>query len=337
MSTRAPASGRLTILVTGGAGYIGAHAAQRLLDEGHEVVVVDNLSNGPGLRVDGTRFHEGDIGDRVFLDRVFEGGPFDAVLHFAGSIQVAESVARPALYYRNNVAASLVLFDAMLSHGVMRLVFSSTAAIFGPPDYLPIDEAHPLRPMNPYGHAKAFIEGVLDHYSGAHGLESTCLRYFNAAGADPAGRFGECHDPETHLVPLVLQVASGRRSVLSIYGDEHDTPDGTCIRDYVHVVDLADAHLLALARLASGGRGGRYNLGNGAGFSVREVVAAAVQVTGRPIPVKLEPARPGDPARLVADARLARDELGWRPRRSEIGMILADAWSWERNRLARAG
>lgn len=336
MSGATAKAAALTILVTGGAGYIGSHVAQRLVDDGHVVVVVDNLSNGPGSRVAGTRFHQGDIGDRSFIEGLFASQGFDAVMHFAGSIQVGESVTHPALYYRNNVAASLVLFDAMLAHGVMRLVFSSTAAIFGAPDYVPIDEAHPVRPVNPYGRSKRIVEDVLEDYRRAHGLESTCLRYFNAAGADPQGRLGECHEPETHLIPLVLQVASGRRPTLSLFGDEHDTPDGTCIRDYVHVADLAEAHLLALSRLVAGARGGQYNLGNGTGFSVREIVAAAARVTGRPIPVQVMPAREGDPARLVADAHLAFDQLGWRPRHPAIETILEDAWNWERRHFAHA-
>lgn len=318
------------ILVTGGAGYIGSHMVKRLLAEGMAVTVADDLSNGRPEAVQGARLAVGDIGDAGFIGACMAEARPDAVIHFAGFIEVGASVVDPARFYRNNVSASLVLLDAMRAHGVERLIFSSTAAIFGQPHYSPIDEAHPCAPINPYGRSKWMLEQVLEDYARAYGLRATCLRYFNAAGADPDGALGECHEPETHLVPLVLQVASGRRREIAIFGDDYDTPDGTCIRDYIHVEDLCDAHLRALRRLADGADGQAFNLGNGQGFSVREVIEAARRVTGHPIPAAIHPRRAGDPPRLVADATRAREVLGWTPRHADLDTIIGHAWAWER-------
>jgi len=317
------------ILVVGGAGYVGSHMAKALASAGAGVVVVDDLSNGHADAVT-AELVTCDIADADALDTLLAARRFDAVMHFASSILVNESVVNPSLYYRNNVAATQVLLDAMVAHGIERLVFSSSAAIFGEPLRVPIDEACPIRPINPYGRTKAMVEQMLEDYDRAYGLRSVCLRYFNAAGADPAGDLGERHEPETHLIPLVLQAAAGRRESVSIFGTDYDTPDGTCLRDYVHVTDVCDAHRLALVRLMEGGASRHYNLGNGQGFSVREVIDTAQRVTGREIRVNHAPRRPGDPARLVANSSQARAELGWVPQRSDLETIVRDAWTWER-------
>lgn len=325
----------MRLLVVGGAGYIGSHMTKALLDAGHQPVVLDNLSTGFRDAVLGGVFVKGDVADRDLLSRVFAEHRVDGVMHFASFIQVAESVADPGKYYRNNVTNTLNLLDAMVEHRVDQLIFSSTAALFGEPFYVPIDEAHPVRPINPYGRSKWMVEAALVDYERAHGLRSTCLRYFNAAGADPAGLLGERHEPETHLIPLALQAASGHRSCIRVFGTDYDTPDGTCIRDYIHVVDLCQAHLLAMERLMDGAPGGAYNLGNGDGFSVREVIDAAQKVTGRRIAVVEAERRQGDPARLVADATRARHELDWRPKYPDLESIIAHAWAWERKADAR--
>lgn len=319
----------MNILVVGGAGYIGSHMVKMLLAQGHATVTLDNLSGGYRDAVPGGDFVAGDLADGALLDRLFAARRFDAVMHFASFIQVGESVRAPDKYYRNNVVNTLNLLDAMRAHGVRHFVFSSTAALFGEPQYVPIDEAHPARPINPYGRSKWMVEQALADYDHAYGLKSVCLRYFNAAGADPEGQLGERHDPETHLIPLVLQAASGRRPAIQVFGRDYDTPDGTCIRDYVHVVDLCQAHLLALDHLVRRERSDAFNLGNGSGFSVQEVIDAAYHVTGREIPVTDAPRRPGDPARLVADAHRAREILGWRPDFAALERILEDAWRWE--------
>ena len=320
------------ILVVGGAGYIGSHMVKMLLAAGHEVVTFDNLSAGHRDAVVGGEFVLGDLADEKALDAVFARHAFDGVMHFASFIQVGESVLAPALYYRNNVTNTLKLLDAMTKHGVKALVFSSSAAVFGEPEYVPIDEAHPKRPLNPYGMTKWMVERILEDYDRAYGLKSASLRYFNAAGADPEGRLGERHQPETHLIPLVLQAAAKRRPHIAVYGRDYDTPDGTCIRDYVHIVDLCQAHLLALEQLCSGADSAAYNLGNGAGFSVQEVIEKALLVTGCSIPVVYGARREGDPARLVADSRLAQQALGWVPRYAALETIIAHAWNWERKR-----
>lgn len=324
----------MKILVVGGAGYIGSHMVKLLLRAGHEVVTLDNLATGFRDAVVGGEFVQCDLADRGGLDAVFERHAFDGVMHFASFIQVGESVAKPDIYYRNNFCNTLNLLDAMIAHGVKRFIFSSTAAVFGEPDYVPIDEAHPARPINPYGISKWMVEQALASYDRAFGLKSICLRYFNAAGADPEGEMGERHEPETHLIPLVLQAASGRRPDIAVFGRDYDTPDGTCIRDYVHIMDLCQAHLLALDVLAAGGESNAFNLGNGNGFSVREVIEAAQRVTGRQIAVRENPRRSGDPARLVANSERARRMLGWRPQYAGLDVIVGHAWVWE---LKQAG
>ena len=322
----------MRILVVGGAGYIGSHMVKLLNQRGFEVTVLDNLSNGHRDAVRGARFVLGDLYEREILDELFEETHFDGVMHFASYIQVGESVREPAKYYRNNVFKTQNLLDVMVAHRVRHCIFSSTAAIFGEPVHSPIDEDHPKQPINPYGRGKWMVEQMLEDYDAAYGLKSVCLRYFNAAGADPDGELGERHDPETHLIPLVLQAATGRRPQITVFGKDYETPDGTCIRDYIHVNDLGEAHLLGLQRLWDGGGSAAYNLGNGNGFSVQEVIDTARVVTGREIPVAYGKRRPGDPARLVADSRRARAELGWQPRRADLATIIADAWRWEMDR-----
>ena len=322
------------MLVVGGAGYIGSHMVCVLLERGHEVVVLDNLSTGYRDAVLGGLFVQADLADGAGLDALFRAHRFDGVMHFASFIQIGESVRDPAKYYRNNLVNTLSLLDAMHRNGVGTFIFSSTAAVFGEPEYVPIDEDHPLRAINPYGYSKLAVERILSDYDRAYGLRSVCLRYFNAAGADPQARIGERHEPESHLIPLVLRVASGRSPEIQIFGNDYKTPDGTCIRDYIHIVDLCDAHLLALERLCRGGASAQFNLGNGNGFSVAEVIETAERVTGMRIARVVAPRRPGDAARLVADAKLARDDLGWRPRFDDLHTIIAHAWAWERKMTA---
>ncbi|MEO6365504.1 MAG: UDP-glucose 4-epimerase GalE [Luteimonas sp.] len=325
-----------TILVVGGAGYIGSHMVKWLQRAGYTPVVADDLGNGRRDAVRDARLHVGDIGDTAFVDTLMRQVRPAAVMHFASFIQVGESVADPGRYYRNNLGATQVLLDGMRSHGITRFIFSSTAAIFGDPVYVPIDEMHQKQPINPYGRSKWMVEQMLEDYDRAYGLKSTCLRYFNAAGADADGELGECHEPETHLIPLLLQVASGRRPHITVYGDDYATADGTCVRDYVHVEDLCSAHLLALEQLLGGGESGRYNLGNGNGFSVREVIEAVRRVTGRDIPVVQGARRAGDPPALVADATRARALLQWTPRYPDLDTIVAHAWAWEQKHAANA-
>lgn len=320
----------MRILVVGGAGYIGSHMVKMLLGAGHDVITLDNLSSGHRDAVLGGAFIKGDLADTDCLKQVFEQYKPEAVMHFASYIQVGESVRKPDIYYRNNVTNTLNLLDTMLHFGVKKFIFSSTAAVFGEPDYVPIDEAHPNRPLNPYGRSKWMIEQVLSDYDKAFELRSVCLRYFNAAGADPDGQLGERHDPETHLIPLILQAASGRRENIQVFGRDYDTQDGTCIRDYIHIVDLCSAHLAALEYLNKGGGSDRFNLGNGAGFSVQEVIDAVQKVSGKPVSVINGARREGDPARLVADAKRARSILAWQPQFTELETIVAHAWQWER-------
>ncbi|MGQ4363463.1 UDP-glucose 4-epimerase GalE [Streptomyces sp. SAS_272] len=309
-------------LVTGGAGYVGSVVAQHLLEAGHEVVVLDNLSTGfrEGVPA-GAAFVEGDIRDAAkHLD-----ASFDAVLHFAAFSQVGESVVKPEKYWDNNVGGTMALLAAMREAGVRKLVFSSTAATYGEPEQVPIVESAPTRPTNPYGASKLAVDHMISGEAAAHGLGAVSLRYFNVAGA--YGAQGERHEPETHLIPLVLQVAQGRREAVSVFGDDYPTPDGTCIRDYIHVADLAEAHLLAVAA-AEPGEHLICNLGNGNGFSVREVVETVRKVTGHPIPEVMAPRRGGDPAVLVASAAAAREQLGWNPSRADLAGIVADAWAF---------
>lgn len=319
----------MKVLVVGGAGYIGSHMVKMLLAQGHEVITFDNLSSGYRDAVVGGSFVQADLADKAALDEVFVKYAPDAVMHFASYIQVGESVRHPDKYYLNNFTNTMNLLDAMVKHGVNYFIFSSTAAVFGEPEYVPIDEAHAKNPLNPYGRSKLMVEQALGDYERAYGIKSVCLRYFNAAGADPEGQLGERHEPETHLIPLVLQAISGRRDNITVFGRDYDTPDGTCIRDYIHIVDLCSAHLLALQKLMETNTSRRYNLGNGNGFSVQEVIAAAQKVTGKPINVAEGERREGDPARLVADASLARSELGWKPVYADLETIIQHAWQWE--------
>jgi UDP-glucose 4-epimerase len=319
----------LKILITGGAGYIGGTVAAILAARGHAVTVYDNLSHSRRSAVPtAADFVEGDIADREKLRDVLSAG-FDGAMHFAALIEAGESMAKPEIYFRNNSAGTLGLLEAMLDSGVKRLVFSSTAAVYGEPESTPIAEDAPLRPTNAYGESKLLVEKILTWMYRIHGLACASLRYFNVAGA-AAGR-GEAHEPESHLIPLVLDVALGRRSQIKIYGDDYPTPDGTCIRDYIHVDDLAEAHLLALEALADGQQR-VYNLGNGSGFSVREVIEAARRVTGHPIPVDVVARRPGDPAILIASSEKIGRELGWKPKHRDLDGIIASAWEWQQKR-----
>ena len=318
----------MKVLVVGGAGYIGSHMVKMLGQMQAQVTTLDDLSSGHRDAVLCGEFIQGHCGDRALLDRVLSQG-FDAVMHFASFIQVGESVQHPDKYYANNLVHTLTLLDAMRAHGVNKFIFSSTAATFGEPLRTPIDEQHPQNPINPYGRSKWMVEQVLADYERAYGFASVSLRYFNAAGADPEGQLGERHEPETHLIPLVLQAASGRRPHISVFGRDYDTPDGTCIRDYIHIQDLCSAHRLGLQSLMKGGGRQAYNLGNGTGFSVQAVLDAAKRVTGRTIPVVEAPRRAGDPARLVADSRLAREKLGWQPQYADLDTIIEHAWKWE--------
>ena len=326
----------MNILVVGGAGYIGSHMVKRLHREGCAVTTLDNLSTGHADAVRYGALVQADLADPQAISAVLARG-FDAVMHFASFIQVGESVQHPDKYYQNNVINTLNLLNAMRTAGVLRFIFSSTAATFGEPQYTPIDEHHPQMPINPYGRSKYFIEQVLRDYDHAYGMRSVSLRYFNAAGADPDGQLGERHDPETHLIPLVLQAASGRRPAITVFGRDYDTPDGTCIRDYVHVDDICSAHWLALKHLLRAGSTSAFNLGNGNGFSVQEVIHAAEQVTGRNVPVNDGARRAGDPARLIADSARARSELGWTPQYADLHTIIRHAWTWEQSITKRFG
>jgi len=319
-----------TVLVAGGAGYIGSHMVQALLDAGHRPIVLDDFSRGHRDLVLTGDLVEGNLGDVAALRRVFEGYSIDAVMHFAAFASVGESVQQPLMYWINNAGNTAVLLDAMRRHGVSRFVFSSTCATYGQPDRSPISETAPQVPINPYGASKLACERMLMDSHVAHGLRFVSLRYFNAAGAHPRGHIGERHDPETHLIPNVLKVALGRAANVSIYGTDYPTRDGTCIRDYIHVCDLAQAHMLALDALFRDLPFGLYNLGTETGSSVREVVEQARQITGHAIPVVEGPRRPGDPAELVATAAKARKDLGWQPRLSTLPAILETAWNWHR-------
>jgi UDP-glucose 4-epimerase len=319
----------MRILVVGGAGYIGSHALRVLGGAGHEAWAYDNLVFGHRGAVPAGRLIVGDLFDRELLVRTLVEYRIDAVMHFAGFIFVGESVIDPAKYYRNNIAGSLNLLDSMRDAGVRKIVFSSTTATYGVPDSVPITEDEEQRPINPYGYTKLVIEQALADYGVAYGLEYAALRYFNASGASPAGDIGEDHTPETHLIPLVLQAALGRRPNIAIFGDDYPTPDGTCVRDYVHVDDLSDAHVRAL-KLLKAGCPLKLNLGTGGGYSVREVIEACRKVTGRPISVVIAARREGDPPELVADSTAARKTLGWNPRYASLEQIVETAWRWHR-------
>jgi UDP-arabinose 4-epimerase len=319
-----------TILVTGGAGYIGSHCCKALAAAGYAPVVLDNLVYGHATAVQWGPLERGDLADRAWLDAMFAQYRPAAVIHFAAYAYVGESVTDPGKYYRNNVSAALELIEATVRHGVQSLVFSSTCATYGIPARVPIGEGDPQTPINPYGRSKLMVEAILEDFDRAHGLRSVALRYFNAAGADPDGELGESHDPETHLIPLALDAAAGSGPALTINGDDYATADGTCVRDYVHVTDLAEAHVLALAHLLGGGGSERINLGTGQGASIREVMAAIERVTGQMVPHNFGSRREGDPPVLVAEPARALALLGWQPQHSALESIVATAWAWHR-------
>lgn len=320
------------ILVIGGAGYIGSHTVKMLAEKGYNPVVFDNLSKGHREAVAGYSFELGNLGDKKHLAEVFQKYHIDAVMHFAAFIEVGESVKEPSKYYHNNVAQVLNLLDAMVETQVKYFVFSSTAATFGEPVRERIDETHPQQPINPYGNTKLMVEKMLADFDTAYGLKATALRYFNASGADDSGKIGESHTPETHLIPLVLQTAAGKRPSIKVFGTDYPTPDGTCIRDYVHVNDLARAHILALEKMMKDNQSERFNLGSGSGFSVAELIKQAKQITGIDFKVETAPRRAGDPAVLVADSSKAQKVLGWKPEYT-LARIIETAWNWEKNRL----
>lgn len=319
----------MSILVLGGAGYIGSHTALELCRSGADVVVADNLITGHRDAVPKeARFYQGDIRDLAFLDDLFQKEKIDAVIHFAAFSLVGESVTNPLKYYDNNLCSTKVLLEAMVRHGVDKIVFSSTAATYGEPENIPILESDSTCPTNPYGETKLAMEKMFYWAANAHDLRYVSLRYFNACGADESGTIGEAHDPESHLIPLILKVPNGQRNNISIYGTDYDTPDGTCIRDYIHVTDLAQAHILAVQYLMNGGKSDIFNLGNGVGYSVKEVIETARMVTGHPIPAVETPRRMGDPARLVASSVKAKEILGWNPKHDSLEEIIASAWKW---------
>ena len=321
----------MKVLITGGAGYIGSHCNRYFAEKGVETVVLDDLSSGHREAVTDGRFVEGDFGDRGLLDKVLGAEKFDGIIHFAAFIDVAESVAEPAKYYENNVVKMKTLLDAAVAHGVKHFVFSSTAAVFGEPEYVPIDEAHPKKPINAYGATKLIGEQMLADYGRAYGLRSCSFRYFNAAGDSADGRIGEAHNPEHHLIPLVLRASLANRA-MKVFGTDYDTRDGSCIRDYVHVEDLAEAHYLGLKYIMENDGTHAFNLGSSEGFSVLEILHEAERVTGEHVPHDIADRRPGDPAVLIASNKKAKDVLGWEPKRSEVRTILRDAWNWEQNK-----
>lgn len=318
------------ILVVGGAGYIGSHMVDMLRRNDYAVMVLDSLVTGYQDAIFDTPFIKADLADMDTLEKLFSEHNFTAVMHFAAFMQVGESVQQPAKYYRNNVVNTVNLLDVMLKHHVNKFIFSSSAAVYGEPQYTPIDVEHPKNPLNPYGRSKWMIEQILQDYSQAYDLQSISLRYFNAAGADPRNRLGERHDPETHLIPLVLQAAAKKLPHIKIFGDNYPTPDGTCIRDYIHVTDLCTAHLLALTNLVNGAKCNAYNLGTGQGYSVLEVIKTAEKITHCDIPIVKCTKRDGDPAILLADNRRAQKELNWHPQYSALDTIIEHAWQWEK-------
>jgi UDP-glucose 4-epimerase len=321
----------MAILVTGGAGYIGSHTVLYLIGLGEEVIVLDSLKKGHREAVRNAAFYQGELKDGDLLDEIFTTHQIKAVIHFAADSLVGESVEQPLQYYENNVIGTYHLVKKMVEHQVRKMVFSSTAAVYGNPMNVPIKEEDPTVPTNPYGETKLAIEKMLKWADDAYGLKSVCLRYFNAAGADPKGRIGEDHTPESHLIPIILQTALGQRKQVSIYGEDYPTPDGSCVRDYIHVMDLAAAHYLALKRLRAKEESGIYNLGNGTGYSVKEVIDACLTVTEKNIQAVSAPRRAGDPAILVASSEKARKELGWKPQYHELEQIVAHAWKWHQN------
>ena len=322
----------MAILVLGGAGYIGSHTALELVKAGNEVVIADNLVTGYRKAIpEGAKFYEGDLRDSDFLDNLFQQEKIEAVIHFAAYSLVGESVTNPLKYYDNNLYGTKVLLEAMVKNNVDKIVFSSTAATYGEPENIPILESDRTCPTNPYGETKLAMEKMFKWTAEAHGLRYVSLRYFNACGADESGTIGEAHNPESHLIPLILQVPNGKRETISIYGTDYDTPDGTCIRDYIHVTDLAQAHILAVQYLNNGGESDIFNLGNGVGYSVREVIETARKVTGHPIPATETSRRAGDPARLVASSEKAKKILVWKPVHDSLEEIIVSAWNWHKN------
>ena len=319
----------MAILVAGGAGYIGSHMVKDLIEHGEDVVVADNLSTGHRDAINPkAKFYEGDIRDRKFLDKVFDNEDITAVVHFAAFSIVPESMSKPLKYFDNNTGGMITLLEAMRDHNIKYIVFSSTAATYGVPEHMPIKEIDPQNPINPYGLSKLMMEKMMAWADKAYGIKFVALRYFNVAGAAPDGTIGEDHGPETHLVPIILQVAQGKRKELSIFGDDYNTPDGTNVRDYVHVMDLADAHILAIKYLEAGNKSNAFNLGSSTGFSNKQMLEAAREVTGKPIPAKMAPRRPGDPDSLVAASDKARTILGWKPKYDDVHDIIATAWKW---------
>ena len=319
----------MAILVLGGAGYIGSHTVHELIDTGRDVVVIDNLLTGFKQAVHPkARFYEADIRDRAALDSIFEKEQIEGVIHFAASSQVGESMTDPLKYYDNNVGGTIVLLQAMVAHGINNIVFSSTAATYGEPESIPIMESDRTQPTNCYGETKLTMEKMMGWVGQAHGLKSVALRYFNAAGAHESGTIGEAHGPETHLIPLILQVPNGQREFIGVFGNDYPTKDGTCIRDYIHVSDLAQAHIKAIDYLIAGGESDVFNLGSGQGFTVNEMIEVARKVTGHPIPIKVSPRRAGDPAQLIASSEKARRVLGWKPELDDVEAIISSAWTW---------
>lgn len=322
----------MRILVLGGAGYIGSHTVYELVDAGYEVIVIDNLLTGFKEAVHPqAKFYEGDIRDKIFLDNILSKEKIDGVIHFAASSQVGESMKNPLKYYNNNLCGTEVLLESMVEHGIDKIVFSSTAATYGEPESIPILETARTLPTNCYGETKLSMEKMFKWISKAHNLRYVSLRYFNACGAHPNGKIGEAHNPETHLIPLVLQVPNGKREYISVFGNDYDTKDGTCVRDYIHVNDLAQAHILAMEYLSKGGESNIFNLGNGVGFTVKEVIETARKVTNHTIPIREEERRTGDPSVLIASSEKARKVLGWKPQYADLETIISTAWKWHVN------
>ena len=319
----------MAILVCGGAGYIGSHAVHALVEKGEEVVIVDNLQTGHrGALNPAAKFYEGDIRDAAVLDKIFTENKIEAVIHFAANSLVGESMEKPLLYFNNNVYGMQILLESMVKHSVDKIVFSSTAAVYGEPKRIPILEDDPTEPTNPYGESKRIMEKMMKWVSCANGVRFVSLRYFNAAGAIEDGSIGEDHNPESHLIPLILQVPMGKREHITVFGEDYPTPDGTCLRDYIHVIDLADAHVLAIDYLRKGGESNIFNLGNGRGFSVKEMIEAAKKATGRDIKVEIGARRAGDPAQLIASSEKAKKVLGWQPKYTDVKQIIQTAWTF---------
>lgn len=322
----------MTILVLGGAGYIGSHTVYELIDNGEDVVIIDNLLTGHKEAIHPkARFYKGDIRDREFLDDVFKKEKIDAVIHFAACSLVGESMEKPLKYYDNNLCGTKILLDSMVANGIDKIVFSSTAATYGEPEKVPILETDRTEPTNTYGETKLSMEKMFKWVGKAHGIRYVSLRYFNACGAHISGQIGEDHTPESHLIPLILQVPNGKREYISIFGDDYDTKDGTCVRDYIHVTDLAQAHILAVKYLQTGNESNIFNLGNGVGFTVKEVIDTARKLTSHPIPAKITPRRAGDPAQLIASSEKAKEILGWTPEHNSLEEIISTAWNWHKN------